>query len=664
MRPGTTVFEANELYGNAINAIHEGNFLEAARMLYDAALGGCSLAIKLFTQKDGLKMEMPPAGSLRWDEADETDKDTKFAHGLCYFFGLGVEHSDEIAKSCFEELELVYPAAKHMFAFMYAHGRAGIGLTMEQQVSKAVELYEGNIPYVPSVYNLAMMYYEGVAGSGMEKSERYKRASSLYKIAADQGVVGAQNYLGEMYYKGIAYIDHGGISAIKLSPKEQNIEAVKLFHKAAEQGSASAQCTLARLYEDGVIGSDEVERKAEAVRRYQLSADWGCVEAKCSLGRMYEMNWLGSELVIYDRLQLAMGMYKSVATQGSITAAYFIARLYTDEHFDMKALALKWYVYCSFLSATVKNGLDIYDRVIAKIDAMREKSPQQQYALAAVQSLKIDNPSMRLEALGKLEKFSDYQIFLEKDIEYLGDDDNYLGALLARVEVWPLMEEDYSERLTLYAALLKLTKNTISGFIANGEFDGERLEKIIQCVKVSRDVISPAEMDRSDMKMGGQVSAIVSDLSVLALVQESPKEKELLCQYILSILSGLPSNSEVYDNAEIKSMLMQTFVAAFSSPTFGAVEQNFCEMDAHMFKSVIEMARSVLESSGSRDVMIGLIDAALKFTLGKIKPMVPSSVTTTGIFSAEEKERSPRGVGVPVSDGASVVSMRYGGQAT
>ena len=77
------------------------------------------------------------------------------------------------------------------------------------------------------------MYYKG---EGVPQD--YQEAVKWLRMAAEQGVVGAQFVLGRMYYYG------EGVT-------ENDAEAMSWYRKAAEQGYAAAQGILGVMYEKG-----------------------------------------------------------------------------------------------------------------------------------------------------------------------------------------------------------------------------------------------------------------------------------------------------------------------------------------------------------------------------------------------------------------------------
>ena len=74
--------------------------------------------------------------------------------------------------------------------------------------------------------------------NGIGVPEDDKEAVKWYRKAAEQGLVGAQYNLGQMYYKGEG------------APKDFK-EAVKWYRKAAEQGGVYAQVSLGYMYVNG-----------------------------------------------------------------------------------------------------------------------------------------------------------------------------------------------------------------------------------------------------------------------------------------------------------------------------------------------------------------------------------------------------------------------------
>lgn len=91
-------------------------------------------------------------------------------------------------------------------------------------------------------FRLAEMYRNG---DGVEQDDR--TALRWYRLAAETGLVIAQNYMGWIYENGIVGV------------RQDYTEAVKWWRLAAAQGSASAQNNLGMMHHFGRgVGEDQV----------------------------------------------------------------------------------------------------------------------------------------------------------------------------------------------------------------------------------------------------------------------------------------------------------------------------------------------------------------------------------------------------------------------
>ena len=92
-----------------------------------------------------------------------------------------------------------------------------------------------------------------------------------YRLAAEQGNVGAQRSLGFKY-------------ALGQGIWEDDREAVKWWRLAAKQGDASAQSMLGGMYYEGRGVPDDYRK---AARWYRKAAEQGDASAQARLGFMY-----------------------------------------------------------------------------------------------------------------------------------------------------------------------------------------------------------------------------------------------------------------------------------------------------------------------------------------------------------------------------------------
>ncbi len=156
------------------------------------------------------------------------------------------------------------------------------------------------------IYRLKSLLSPGEADA-QSNSQDYKKAVKWFLLAADQGNVEAQFYLGAAYYEG------------KSVPQDFK-EAVKWFHLAAEQGNALAQYNLGVAY---AAGKGVPQDFKEAVRWYRLAADQGNVEAQFCLGVAY-----ATGIGVPQDDKEAVKWYHLSAEQGNASAQYNLGVAY------------------------------------------------------------------------------------------------------------------------------------------------------------------------------------------------------------------------------------------------------------------------------------------------------------------------------------------------
>ena len=170
---------------------------------------------------------------------------------------------------------------------------------------------------------LGLMYY---TGESVEKD--YQSAVKWYTLAAKQGHPDAQYHLGRMYRFGwgISFDTREEFKGEGLGlesgfdhPLGDPGEAVKWFTLAAQQGVVTAQNELGRMYRWG----DGVETDyREAVKWYTEAAEAGDADAQYRLGVMYAS---GEGTQDYSE---AVKWWTLAAQQGHATAQYKLGRKY------------------------------------------------------------------------------------------------------------------------------------------------------------------------------------------------------------------------------------------------------------------------------------------------------------------------------------------------
>ena len=133
--------------------------------------------------------------------------------------------------------------------------------------------------------------------------------------AADQGLVKAQNQLGDIYEHG-----HG--------VEQSYVDAADYYGRAAEQGDAAAQHKLGKMYFKGTgVGQSDTT----AMDWYHEAADQGYAPAQSALGNMYEQGRgpKGKKKGKNKDLPLALEYYRAAAAQGDAEGRYNIGAWFT-----------------------------------------------------------------------------------------------------------------------------------------------------------------------------------------------------------------------------------------------------------------------------------------------------------------------------------------------
>jgi TPR repeat protein len=193
--------------------------------------------------------------------------------------GLALGRESEAADSCF---------GQNVVGVCYNLGCGGVA----QDHAEALRLYRlaAEQGLAGAQNNLGLMFEngEGVA-------QDYAEAARLYRLAAEQGLAEAQKCLGNMFYNG------EGVA-------QDYAEAARLYRLAAEQGLAEAQFNLGLMFENG---QGVAQDYAEAALLYRLAAEQGLAEAQNNLGLMFE----NGEGVAQDYAEAAR-LYRLAAEQG------------------------------------------------------------------------------------------------------------------------------------------------------------------------------------------------------------------------------------------------------------------------------------------------------------------------------------------------------------
>lgn len=103
---------------------------------------------------------------------------------------------------------------------------------------------------IEAVYELGQMYFKGIGGVGVD----YAQARKYFEIAAENGVQGANYYLGKIYYNG------NGVQTNHLKAKEY-------FEKSSSADNVFSKYYLGKLYYWG----DGVEKDYNKANEFKNS---------------------------------------------------------------------------------------------------------------------------------------------------------------------------------------------------------------------------------------------------------------------------------------------------------------------------------------------------------------------------------------------------------
>lgn len=149
-----------------------------------------------------------------------------------------------------------------------------------------------------------------------QHTRKCREAFRWYRLAADQGHVQAQHFVGQAYQHGfgVPYDPARAIEEYRISAEQgyepsqfelgwiyshsefflkedysgvplDYAEAAKWYRLAMEQGNLAAQCNLAGMYRDG---EGVPQDRAEAIRLFRLAAEQGYAGARGDLERILQ----------------------------------------------------------------------------------------------------------------------------------------------------------------------------------------------------------------------------------------------------------------------------------------------------------------------------------------------------------------------------------------
>jgi TPR repeat protein len=258
--------EGQRLYG-------EQRFSEAAERWGRAALlqhapSHAHLSDMLIDGRPGLAKDEKRAVAFAAAGAALGCAHSKGALGSCYLFcfsvaevkarGLALGRESEAAGSCFGQF---------VVGWCYMNGWGGVA----QDFAEAVRLYR---LAAEQGYLLAQCFLGLMFEAGQGVAQDYAEALRLYRLAAELGHALSQFNLGDMFETG-----HG--------VAQDNAEALRLYRLAAEQGLSIAQFKLGDMFEKG---KGVAQDTAEAIRWYRFAAEQGDADAQQRLNALLSVS--------------------------------------------------------------------------------------------------------------------------------------------------------------------------------------------------------------------------------------------------------------------------------------------------------------------------------------------------------------------------------------
>lgn len=183
------------------------------------------------------------------------------------------------------------------------------GQVYQQDIKKGIQILSDicNMSHSKKAhYELAKSYY-----SGEYVEQDYSEAFRLFMVAAEQGHILSQSYIGDMYYWG------EGV-------EKNYAEARKWYELAAEYNEVSSLKQLGFIY---YYGEDTTKNDDKAFECFKLAADLGNARSQ------YMLHWFYFSDGKYTDYKLGKEYIEKAAEAGDILAQKKLGRLYVSEKY-------------------------------------------------------------------------------------------------------------------------------------------------------------------------------------------------------------------------------------------------------------------------------------------------------------------------------------------
>ena len=256
-----------------------------------------------------------------------------------------------------------------------------------------------------------------LTGVGVLKS--YSRAEAILTALSEKEITKAQFMLARMFRKGWAGLE-------LQSQAKRDVKAVEWYTQAARAGLAAAQSDLAWMYQEGHAGLElesQAERDIIAIEWYTQAVQAGFAQAQNNFARMYKYRRAGLELSQAERDVIAIEWYLKAVQSHNATAAWNLAMFYKKQNKESNALNFLS-IAAYFYGKSVPDTQDIIRGLTYFSD-----SPIKNYAQARIHTVMNDDASVQCAALNELQKPSEYELFLDCDMQMLQKNPAFIKAL-------------------------------------------------------------------------------------------------------------------------------------------------------------------------------------------------------------------------------------------
>ena len=255
----------------------------------------CALA-KMYMNGTGVEKSDAEAARYLARAANLENAEALYLVGSISYQDKGSEESMRRALDAFSRsAKQLYPEALCRMAKLYETGEL---VKKNAWLSKLCYIAAAKRGADEAQYTVGMMYYDG---KGVYQSER--EALPYLERAADLGNVNAQYYTAISYYFGHGSMGYGA---------EANKKAAYYFGLAADQGDMFSQTWLGDLY---LYGKGVEQSYMQAEHYYRLAADQGYGYAAEALGDLYSNENSGlldlDAAVRYYELAVELGQKKA-----------------------------------------------------------------------------------------------------------------------------------------------------------------------------------------------------------------------------------------------------------------------------------------------------------------------------------------------------------------